>query len=305
MHYWDFFPTDEGWGRVPLWGFAEVEQSRADGVPVGSRVFGYLPTSSHLVVEPGKVDAHSFRDVSAHRQQLPSPYNRYTTVTADPSYDAAHEDLQILFRPLFMTSFMLADFLTDNGLFGASTVVLSSASSKTSYGTAHLLDGKAHRVGLTSRGNKAFTESLGCYEQVLTYDEVATLPPAPSVYVDVAGDPELRHGGARGAGGAPAAQRRRRGGACSGPTQRRAMSRPSPARGRPSSSPRTRCASATPTGGRAASRRVTPRRGPASGRSSRTGWTWSWATAHAALQQVWLEVLAGRTPPREGHVIQL
>ncbi|MCU1586837.1 MAG: hypothetical protein JWN31_330, partial [Frankiales bacterium] len=70
MHYWDFFPAAAGWGRVPLWGFAEVVQSTVEGVPVVARVFGYLPTSSHLIVEPGQVDAHSFRDVSTHRQQL-------------------------------------------------------------------------------------------------------------------------------------------------------------------------------------------------------------------------------------------
>ena len=108
----------------------------------------------------------------AHRRHLPTPYNGLTTTTADPAYDAELEDLQILYRPLFMTSFMLADFIQDNGAFGAESVVISSASSKTSYGTAFLLDG-LHRIGLTSARNRAFTESLGCYEQVVTYDEVA------------------------------------------------------------------------------------------------------------------------------------
>ena len=28
MSYWDFFPAGEGWGRVPMWGFAEVERRR-------------------------------------------------------------------------------------------------------------------------------------------------------------------------------------------------------------------------------------------------------------------------------------
>src|SRR5689334_5391733 len=50
MHYWDFFPAPDGQGRVPLWGFAEVAQSRAKGVEEGTRLYGYLPTSSHLVV---------------------------------------------------------------------------------------------------------------------------------------------------------------------------------------------------------------------------------------------------------------
>ena len=29
MSYWDFFPAEDGWGRVPVWGFAEVVESKA------------------------------------------------------------------------------------------------------------------------------------------------------------------------------------------------------------------------------------------------------------------------------------
>src|SRR5438067_8022102 len=43
FRYWQFFPTRSGWGLVPLWGFAEVAQSRADGVKVGDRLYGVLP----------------------------------------------------------------------------------------------------------------------------------------------------------------------------------------------------------------------------------------------------------------------
>ena len=32
MNYWDFFPAEEGWGRVPMWGFADVEASEAEGL---------------------------------------------------------------------------------------------------------------------------------------------------------------------------------------------------------------------------------------------------------------------------------
>lgn len=195
MHYWDFFPADPrdgvAQGRVPLWGFAEVQRSTVAGVDEGTRLYGYLPTSSHLVVEPAKVDERGFRDASPHRQHLPSPYNGLTTTTADPAYDAETEDLQVLYRPLFMTSFMLADFLTDNRCFGADSVVITSASSKTAYGTAFLLD-DVHRVGLTSPGNRAFTEGLGCYDEVRTYDEIEALEPNPTVFVDIAGDATIR-----------------------------------------------------------------------------------------------------------------
>ena len=61
FRYWEFFPPEPGWGPgwglVPLWGFAEVVASEADGVQPGGRVYGYLPTAGHLVVRPGRADA--------------------------------------------------------------------------------------------------------------------------------------------------------------------------------------------------------------------------------------------------------
>jgi len=71
FRYWDFFPTQPGLGLVPLWGFAEVVASRADGVAVGGRVYGYLPPASHLLVRAGRADDRGFRDASPHRQALP------------------------------------------------------------------------------------------------------------------------------------------------------------------------------------------------------------------------------------------
>ena len=195
FRYWEFFPASApDRGRVPLWGFADVVASRADGVEVGQRVYGYLPPASHLVVRPSRPDARGFRDASAHRAELPSPYNAYALTSGDAAYEADREDLQVLYRPLFFTSFMLADALTDGGLAGARTVVLSSASSKTAYGTAfELADADVEVVGLTSAANVAFTGSLGCYDRVLAYDAVTSLDPAvPTAYVDLAGSADLR-----------------------------------------------------------------------------------------------------------------
>jgi hypothetical protein len=194
FRYWDFFPTEPGWGLVPLWGFADVVASAADGVEVGGRVYGYLPPASHLVVRPGRADARGFRDASPYRAELPSPYNVYALTTGDPAYEAHRENLLVLYRPLFYTSFMLADRLEDNGFFGAEVLALSSASSKTAYGTAFLLRGSGPQVvGLTSPGNVTFTASLGCYNRVLPYDAARELSPtAPTAYLDLAGDAHLR-----------------------------------------------------------------------------------------------------------------
>jgi hypothetical protein len=196
MRYWDFFPAPEGWGRVPLWGFAEVAASEVAGVEIGTRLYGYLPSSSDLVVRPERMDEAGFRDASAHRAELPRPYNVYATTTGDPSYERGVEDLQILYKPLFMTSFMLDDFIADSGFFGADRIFFSSGSSKTAYGTAFCLrlrEGHPKLIALTSPGNVSFTESLSCYDEVLAYDDVeATSVEGRTAYLDFAGSQSLR-----------------------------------------------------------------------------------------------------------------
>jgi hypothetical protein len=192
FRYWEFFPApDPALGLVPLWGFAEVVASRVAGVEAGQRVYGYLPPSSHLVVRPERADARGFRDGSEHRAGLPSPYNAYALRTGDAAYEVEREDLQVLYRPLFFTSFMLADALRDNGFHDADVLAVSSASSKTAYGAAFLLRGEREVVGLTSPRNVAFTESLGVYDRVLPYDAVRDLKDVPTAYVDVAGSNDL------------------------------------------------------------------------------------------------------------------
>jgi hypothetical protein len=181
-----------------VWGFAEVVEANGTGLDDGERVYGYLPMGTELVVTPERVNDHGFTDASVHRAALPSAYNGYTQCATDPVYDPATEALQMLLRPLFMTDFVLDDWLADNGFFGAGdgTVVLSSASSKTSFGLAHLLARRAERpevVGLTSAGNVDFVTGLGVYDRVVTYDDLASLPDAePAVYVDMAGDAGVR-----------------------------------------------------------------------------------------------------------------
>ncbi len=200
MNYWAFFPTGSAHtGCIPVWGFADVSESRADGVAVGERFYGYFPIADEVVLQAGRIGAAGFVDGAAHRRELHALYNRYTRCSADPGYQQAHEGEQALLRPLFMTSFLIDDFLADNSFFGAQSVVLSSASSKTAYGTAFCLaqrrgtPGAVRIVGLTSATNLAFTQGLGCYDAVLPYGAVATLPAeAPTVYVDFSGDAPLR-----------------------------------------------------------------------------------------------------------------
>lgn len=194
MSYWDFFPAEEGWGRIPVWGFADVIATASEGLDEGARVFGYLPISSELVVAPERADARGFVDASPHRAELPSAYHSYRKVAGDPAYDAGYEDQQMLFFPLFFTSFLIDDYLADSDFFGARAVVLSSASSKTALGVAFLLARREgiEVIGLTSAGNVGFVEGLGSYDRVLTYDAVDSLPRGEAVYVDMSGNANLR-----------------------------------------------------------------------------------------------------------------
>lgn len=191
MRYWDFFPAaSTGWGRIPVWGYADVVESTVGDVAESQRVYGYLPMSTELIVTPGRVDEQGFTDVAERRAPMASAYNRYLFTGADPTHDPADEPFRMLLWPLFFTSFVVDDFLGSASLFGARRVVVSSASSKTAIGTAHLLARRpgVEVVGLTSPANAEFVRWLGCYHHVVTYDRLADLPDGASAYVDVAGD---------------------------------------------------------------------------------------------------------------------
>lgn len=200
MNYWGFYPAEPGWGRIPVWGFGDAIESRNPGVAVGERFYGYYPMSSSVVLQPVRVSATGFLDGAEHRAALHAVYNTYNRCSADPFYTPQTEDIQALLRPLFITSWLIDDFLADNGFFGAGegstgVVLLSSASSKTAYGTAFQLARRQgiEVVGLTSAGNLEFCRSLGCYHRVLSYDQLDQIAAdAACVYVDFAGNAGLR-----------------------------------------------------------------------------------------------------------------
>jgi hypothetical protein len=195
MKYWHLFPAPEGFGNIPVWGFGRVLESRHPDITKGEVLFGYLPMSTHLVIEAADVKKTGFRDAAAHRQSVSPVYNAYSRVTGHPAFEGREGDYQALLRPLFMLSFLVDDFLADQDFFGAKSVILSSASSKTAFGLAWLLH--THRkpvrvIGLTSAGNLDFVTSLGCYDEVVTYDKIESMPEQPVAFVDMAGNPELR-----------------------------------------------------------------------------------------------------------------
>jgi Protein of unknown function (DUF2855) len=194
MSYWDFFPAEEGWGRVPMWGFATVERSEAEGIDPGTRLYGYLPPSSHLTVTPVGAGEAGFVDGSPHRGALPSAYHRYLPTDADPFYRADTEEMQMLLRPLFFTSWLIDDQLADDGLTARGPIVISSASSKTALAAAFQLARReeVELIGLTSARSASFVEGLNIYDRVVTYDAVDSLERSPATFVDIAGDGTVR-----------------------------------------------------------------------------------------------------------------
>ena len=194
--YWKFFPADEPWGLVPVWGFADVVDSRCPDVPVGDRVWGFMPMASHVVVRPDSVTERSFTDGAAHRADLPGIYNNYQRTNGDPAPLKAMEDERCLLFPLFSTSYVIYDYLVDNDFFGAQQVLVGSASSKTGLGLTNLLfnhgDGRPKVVGLTSPGNVDFVKGLGTCDETLTYDAISGMDPAlPTAFVDMSGNGDV------------------------------------------------------------------------------------------------------------------
>lgn len=194
FRYWDFFPAPDGMGIVPMWGHARVIESRHPDIAVGERVYGYLPMASHLDVLPGRISAGGFSDTAAHRQPMSPVYNSYTRLAADPEHDAAREAERMIFGPLFRTGFLIEYFLRGEGWFGAEQVILTSASSKTAMGlacVARQTSPEVKRIGLTSKGNVAFVEASGLYDEVVAYDDLDRLAVVRSVSVDFAGNADL------------------------------------------------------------------------------------------------------------------
>lgn len=116
--YWNYYPIESNdgthWGHVPVWGLADVVESRCEDIQAGERIYGFFPMATHTVMTPGKIKDGSFVDVAMHRQALPVLYNGYNRTAAEPDFYKTLENERCLLFPLFVTGYVLADFLADN-----------------------------------------------------------------------------------------------------------------------------------------------------------------------------------------------
>jgi hypothetical protein len=194
FYYWHFFSPEGEWGRIPCWGFAEVEASKAAGIYAGEIYYGFFPMSTHLKVQAGNIAAHSFYDVSQHRAALPKIYNQYTKSNSDKTL----QPFQMLFRPLFTTSFLLADYLKEQDFFKVKNIIITSASSKTALGLAYILsewkrnsNADVNVIGMTSFANVYFVSETGYYDKVLDYQEISAVAQEDCIVIDMAGNKKL------------------------------------------------------------------------------------------------------------------
>jgi hypothetical protein len=173
-------------------GWAEIVESRHPEIATGGRYYGWFPMARYVDMTVTPV-ADGVRDDGPHRAAHAPVYRAYVATDRDafykPGTDA--EDRHALLRGLFITGWLAEDYFADNDWFGARRVVVLSASSKTAIGFARCADARAaiEVIGVTSSRNHAFTHRLGCYDEVVTYDEIDDLPAAtPVVSIDMAGN---------------------------------------------------------------------------------------------------------------------
>ena len=191
--YWDFFSERDEPGHLPVWGFATVTRSAAEGIAEGERFYGYWPLASRAVLTAGNVRGSGFTEVTPRRVALPGVYNSYACLAALGDHREGDHDWWPVYRPLFLTGWLIADQFEDEGDFGAATVIVSGASSKTAIGFAHAMKQRSDcptLVGLASPRSAQFTTDTGLYDEVVDYDAIGSIAADGTVaLVDFAGNP--------------------------------------------------------------------------------------------------------------------
>ena len=303
LKYWQFFPTQTpGQGIVPVWGVAEVVDSAAPELPLGTQVYGFFPMAETLDIAAKSIAPGVFQDMAPHRQWLALVYNSYSVVK---SQDAQASYLRSLLQPLLATSYLLCDWLADQAWFGADQIIIGSASSKTGLGLckylAEIPDRPFQIIGLTSAGNAEFVSRAAGCDRVVPYDALHQIAQKPSVYVDMAGNSavkaalhqhlgqELRHSAAVGTSHwdkfAPTAD-------LPGPKPQFFFAPAQIAKRRAEWGPGVIEAEITRAWKRLAAEAA----------------TWLDVVEHAGLAQsvpLWQRLAAGDVPPNEGHIIRL
>lgn len=192
--YWDFFAPGDGPGTLPVWGFATVTQSNVEGIGSGEQFYGFFPFASHCVLQPVRVGPLGFVDDAPHKRDMAAVYLTYQRVSGLDGYRLQDHDYWPVFRPLYMTGWLIADQFEDEEDYGAQQIVVASASAKTAIAFAHASRARPRRpllVGLTSGRGKTFLDQTELYDALVTYDEIESLNVAATAVIDIAGSTQV------------------------------------------------------------------------------------------------------------------
>ena len=154
---WDFFPARQP-GRLPVWGFATVTRSAAEGSRWAIVLRYWRSPARDLAADRFAAPA---LPVTPRRAALPAAC-QYSRLKAWRSPRADH-DWWPVYRPLFLTGWLIADQFEDEDDFDAETVIVSGASSKTALAFAHVMKARG--------GHRAWSR--------LPHRAAPPLPPAP------------------------------------------------------------------------------------------------------------------------------
>ena len=98
--YWQFFPAEAEWGRIPVWGTGTVIDPGTSDLNPDEVYYGYFPMASYLIVKPEHVTERGFTDGASHRAQLSPVYNQYQLATPKNGFAEGTLDHRMVFFPL-------------------------------------------------------------------------------------------------------------------------------------------------------------------------------------------------------------
>ncbi|RYP19238.1 hypothetical protein DL765_003439 [Monosporascus sp. GIB2] len=210
--WWDVYPQPKNtpapydnrsiYGRISAWGYAEIIESTVPDIPVGTTVYGYLPTSN--LPEDVRVEHTGLKDQifvsSEHRQHLWEVYNRYQICAPLAELEKAKTldslGWDSLMQGLFGAGYNLnlcgfawkdelrihpsgkGEWTAEDASLKDATVIVLSASSKTALAFAHQVRHNRpadHQprtvVGVCSSASRATAVGSGFYDQVILYSD--------------------------------------------------------------------------------------------------------------------------------------
>ena len=193
----DAYPTsNETLVNIPAWGLATVVESNVTDVPVGQTYRGFLQLAD--TIQFPITPTENGGGFNVIRDKVHPAYNSFVKASSTlASSDDTESGIALVTWPGFVTGYGLCHQVERRQYYGASTVILTSASSKVSLAASFFL--KQHEnlavkiVGYTSSSNKDFCIQTGLYDKVVTYDDTSAVAVLDEkcVLIDVAGNGSL------------------------------------------------------------------------------------------------------------------